>query len=117
MHQGQQSSLPNCEAVQRGAKLLRLDCAAGGERGGRGGTEVLYQEGSRDKERDTSGMTEGGGAGAESRTEGRRCRAKLAPAWCQHISSFCLFSPLFNELCQSQSIAQMKLWATSLEEI
>lgn len=34
MHQGQQSSLPNCEAVQRGAKLLRLDCAAGGEQGG-----------------------------------------------------------------------------------
>lgn len=49
-------------------KLLRLDCAAGGERGGRGRTEVSYQEGRRDKERDTSGMAEGRGAGAESGT-------------------------------------------------
>lgn len=31
MHQGQRSSFPNCEVVQRGVKLLRLDCAAGGE--------------------------------------------------------------------------------------
>lgn len=31
----EQSSLPNCEVVQRGVKLLGLDCAAGG-----GGVEV-----------------------------------------------------------------------------
>lgn len=68
-----------------------------------------------------------GAAGAESRTEWRKRRAKLAPFFCQHISSHCLFffcpplhsttTSIFNRLCQSQSTAQMRLWATSLGEI
>lgn len=33
IHQGQQLSLPNCEVAQSGVKLLRLYCAAGGDRG------------------------------------------------------------------------------------
>lgn len=39
MHQGQHSSLPNCEVVQRGVKLLRLDCAAGGSKEAEGREE------------------------------------------------------------------------------
>lgn len=63
--------LPNCEVVQREeggveAAPIRL-CSRRGA-GGRGRTEVSYQEGRRDKERDTSGMAEGRGAGAESGT-------------------------------------------------
>jgi len=86
MHQGSHSS--NCEVVQKGLKLLRLDCAAGWKREKR---QNGIEGERRDKETDRSGMTEGGGAGTESRTEGRKHRARVAPFWCQHISSHCVF--------------------------
>lgn len=73
------SSLPNCEVVQRGMKLLGLDCAAGG-RVERSRREVQHQA-----EGDASHNT-----GWET-TQGRKQRARLTPDCCQHNSSYCFF--------------------------
>lgn len=78
-----------------------------GSRGGDGGV------GRRDKERDTSGMTEGWG-GLEMRGNSE---PNFLPPGASTFHSIVFFSPPSNELCQSQSIAQMKLWASSLEKI
>lgn len=116
MHQGQQSSLPNCEVVQRGVKLLRLDCAAGGEWGKRQNGGVVSGGKERQRERYKWDDRRWGGWSRE-RNRGEEIQSQtcslLVPAHFILLSFF----PLFNELCQSQSIAQMKLWATSLEKI
>lgn len=120
MHQWQRSSSPNCKVVQRGAELLGLDCAAVGGGGVQNGGVASRRKKRQKSERykwDDRGWG-WGVAGTESRTEWRKGRAKLVPFSCQHISSHCPPPhPIFKALCQSQSTAQMRLWATSLEEI
>lgn len=95
MHQGQRSSFPNCEVVQRGVKLLRLDCAAGGERRKRQNGGVASGGKKRQRERykwDDRGW--GGWSWEQNRgeeTQSQTC-SLLVPAHFIQLSFFPLFS-------------------------
>lgn len=97
MHQGQHSSLSNCEVVQRGVKLLRLDCVAvRGSREKERKWRVLHWEKQETEDRDTSGMREGGAVWCCERNRGEKTqsqsRSLLVPVHFILLSFFPLFS-------------------------
>lgn len=103
MHQGQQSSLPNCEAVQRGAKLLRLDCAAGGEQGG--GEEARRCCIRREVETKSEiqvGWQRVGGLELKAEQRGGDAEPNLLPHGASTFHPF-VFSPLFSTSFASHS--------------
>lgn len=74
----------------------------------------------RQKERykwDDRGWREGGGQSCELNRGEENTEPNLLPFGASTFHPIVFFPSLFDELCQSQSIAQMKLWDTSLEKI
>lgn len=112
-HQGQRFSLAGRDAVRSGVEPLRLDCGAQGVASG-GRTRQTRGRCSR--------VGGGGGVGwgrlaLRAQQRGRDMEPNLLPSGASTFHPIVFFSSPFNELCQSQSIAQMKLWATSSEKI
>lgn len=100
MHQGQHFSLPNCEVVQSGVKLLRLDCVARGERGKRQNCGVASGGKTRQRERYGGwGGGRGGGGWCWEHNRGEETRSQtcslLVPAHFILLSFFSLLSVSF----------------------